>query len=453
MGIHRGANRVAVEDNANAQVASPSSSPLPSSIRANHVAGAIEPEAAIAVWDAVMTAEGPSFFEGYRGDQDLTGPFDDEEKVRMVREAFEVQTANPGGDPTRASRAQVVRETALRLGLIPRLAATRGVSHRNIPPGPIGTMMLLGMEIVAMLEDGRTTEQALDAQPALFLHGRQSPLRGAPAADRAFIRSALVWARSGFPRVVLASHRLAAAMMWIDATRGIESARPPWEAFWISIPNNLVRYHGERGSVDITEGIVHVRPSGAVVGRFGDSTSLGLQVLRPNLAALGNTEGVGRGWAKHHADSAALSDLVDCVEHAGDTVAAATEMLANLVLSVCLDLTAHRPAPRAQRGAAASKVSTRDAATTTDYVIERRAVYVDDPTAEEVNCIAVVRDYVRDPTRARSATTQRIHRAHYQMQVHGPRGSLRRLQLHRAYRQGPEDAPFAVRPHVRRGRS
>ena len=395
-----------------------------------------------------MAAEGPSFVEGYPRDGGRTGAFDDEEKVRMVREVLEVGGPYLDGDPPVVPRGQIIRDAALRLGF----AVPQPRTFRNIPTGSLGTMMMLGVTLVGMLADGRLTEETLDAQPALWFHGTKSPLTGEPTTDRAFVRSLVAWARCGFPRVVLASHRLAASMMWIDATRGLDDVRPPWEAFWISIPNNIVRYESGRSSVDVTEGFVHVRPSGAVIARFGDSASLGLQVLRPSLATLGDTEGIAPDWAQQHADHAILSGLVDCVEPARDTVAAATEMLANLALSVCVDMTAHRHAPRAPRAGKPNESPTTEP-TCTDYVIDRRAVHVGAPGVEDVNCINAVREYVCDPDRRQTATTQRIHRAHYQMQTYGPRSSLRRLQLHRAYRQGPADAPIAVRPHVRGSRS
>lgn len=427
-------------------------STLPSSISAKPSAtrsvSALEPEAAVAIWDAAVAAAGPSFFEGYPRDGGRTGVFDDEEKVRMVCEVLTSDIPDFDGDTPVVPRAQVIRDTARRLGF----AVPQPQTFRNLPAGSLGTMMMLGMTLVGMLADGRLTEETLDAQPALWFHGAKSPLTGDPTTDRAFVRSVVAWARCGFPRVVLASHRLAASMIWIDATRGLEDVRPPWEAFWISIPNNLVRYDSGRGTVDVTEGFVHVRPSGAVIARFGDSASLGLQVLRPSLATLGDTEGIAPDWVKEHADHAILSGLVECVEPARDTVAAATEMLANLVLSVCVDMTAHRPAPRARRMGKPNETPTTEP-TCTDYIIDRRAVHVGDPGVEDVNCINAVREYVCDPDRRQTGTTQRIHRAHYQMQTHGPRSSLRRLQLHRAYRQGPADAPVAVRPHVRGSRS
>lgn len=451
MNILRGPSRSADQDGERVRNG-PSVSTLPSSISARPQAArstsALEPEAAVAIWDDAMAAEGPSIFEGYPRDGGRTGAFVDEEKVRMVSEVLTSNIPDSDGGPRVVSRAQVIHDAACRLGF----AVPQPRTFRDIPTGSLGTMMMLGMTLVGMLEDGRLTEETLDTQPALWFHGAKSPLTGDPTTDRAFVRSVVTWARCGFPRVVLASHRLAASMMWIDATRGLDDVRAPWEAFWISIPNNIVRYDSGRGTVDVTEGFVHVRPSGAVIARFGDSASLGLQVLRPSLAALGSTEGIAPDWVQEHADHAILSGLVECVERARDTVAAATEMLANLVLSVCVDMTAHRPAPRARRTGERNESLTTEPSCT-DYVIDRRAVHVGDPGVEDVNCINAVREYVCDPSRRQTATTQRIHRAHYQMQTYGPRSSLRRLQLHRAYRQGHADAPFAVRPHVRGSRS
>lgn len=410
----------------------------------------LDPATAIAIWNAVIASEGEAFLKGYprRG---RVGPFGDDEKVKFIREAFKTDFRDDARDRIDSSRAQVVRETARRLGLAPpSLNAVTRQPLGDPALGSMATIMLLGMQLASMLASGETTTESLERQPALWFHGVRSPLSGEPALDRVLIGSALAWARNGFPRVVLASHRLAAGMMWIDATRGMDDVRPPWDAFWITLPNNLVRYGGRRGTVDATECFVHVRPSGLVVAHFGDTALLGLKIVRPNLGALGQASRIDPDWTKHHVDGHVLGGLVDRAEPASDSVGAATEMLASLVLSVCVDMTAHRPAPRTPRRSGPKGPPTSGLPASTDYVIERRAVHVHDPNAEDVNCINAVRDYVRDPNRTGTATTQRIHRAHYQMQTHGPRSSLRRLQLHRAYRQGPQDAPVAVRPHVRR---
>lgn len=81
----------------------PSVSTLPSSISAQPEAArsirALKPEAVVAIWDDALAAEGPSFFEGYPRDGGLAGTFDDEEKVRMVREGLENGHPLPGRSP------------------------------------------------------------------------------------------------------------------------------------------------------------------------------------------------------------------------------------------------------------------------------------------------------------------------------------------------------------------
>lgn len=412
---------------------------------------------ALAVWDGVL-AEDPSFFDEYPR-EGRTGSFGDDERVGIVREILTARpedieptviTRSPGDIP----RHRLVRSVAtMVMGVAPGAASTTPSRARRsgaTQETMMDSMMSLGT-LASVLPDD--LDAALDKARERW-SGGIIPVSTDDQVFRSMLDKCRTWARCGFPRVVLGSHRLAASMMWIDATKRIEDLAAPWEAFWISIPNNLVRYIFAGRETEITEGLVHISSTGAVIARFGNSRELFFQLLRPSLAALGRPDEIPNDWADKHADAAILTKLIAAVDPPTDSSTAAAEMLANLVHSVCVDMTAHRPSPRTRRvSGRAEKTAVRDGATTTDYVVERRAVYVDDPGAEEVNCIGVVRDYVCDPTRSRTATTQRIHRAHYQMQVHGPRGSLRRLQLHRAYRQGPDDSPVAVRPHVRRRRS
>lgn len=430
---------------------------LPSSIRAHSglpVPKEISRAMALAVWDGVL-AEDPSFFDEYPR-EGRTGSFGEDERVGIIREILGVRrediepsvTVRPSGD---IRRHQLVRSVAMMvMGVAPRGAMiTPSRAHRSAATSAetmLEAMMSLGTHASALPDD---LDTALDEARERW-SGGVFPVSTDDHVFRSMLDGCRTWARCGFPRVVLGSHRLAASMMWVDATKRIEDLAAPWEAFWISIPNNLVRCVSAGRETDITDGFVHVSSSGAVIAHFGDSREQFFQLLRPSIAALGRPDEIPDDWADRHADAAILTKLVAAVEPPTESGTAAAEMLANLVHSVCVDMTAHRPSPRTRSGGRVGKTAARDGSTTTDYVVERRAVYVDDPDAEEVNCIGVVRDYVRDPTRSRTATTQRIHRAHYQMQVHGPRGSLRRLQLHRAYRQGPEDAPIAVRPHVRR---
>ncbi len=432
--------------------------------RLHYAPGEISPAAALAIWDKIL-AEDASFFDTYPREgkwEGKTGPFDDEEKMETIRE---ILTCSPEhlekqAAQSRWSRYSVVRNSAAEVIGPPR--PPESDTSPKLPAGDARTtreaMMSLGIRARAA-DGGSDLDKALDAARKRSFAGPPTcpptpfPISAHDAIARSTFKACLAWAESGFPRIILGSHRLAASMMWIDATRTLANVSAPWPAFWITIPNNLVRYKGNRGEVEVTEGFVHVLPTGAVVANFGDSAGLFFQLLRPSLAALGQPDQIATDWAEHHADSEILTTLVARVDPPSATVTAAAEMLANLLLSVCVDMTAHRPSPRPARQPASSKRAPKNVGPmTTDYVIEKRAVYVDDPDAEDVNCVGAVRDHVRDPGGARGPTTQRIHRAHYQMQTCGPRSSLRRLQLHRAYRQGSDDAPIAVRPHVRRDR-
>jgi hypothetical protein len=193
---------------------------------------------------------------------------------------------------------------------------------------------------------------------------------------------------------------------------------------WLTFPNTLIRWSEGPDIPDWEVTNVFVSATGGVLVLLAN-TSI------PNVAI----------WAE---SLAVLSDFKD--------QGPAAEMLANLVLGVCVDMTAHRPAPKRAPSAKALRAPARErqgAPPTADYVITSRAVHMADP-GEDVDCTSVVRAYART---GKVPETQRLHRGHHQMQVHGPGLSLRRLQFHRPYWQGPIDGLVAVRPHVRGPRS
>jgi hypothetical protein len=239
----------------------------------------------------------------------------------------------------------------------------------------------------------------------------------------------LEWARYGFPRVQL-DHRIAAEMMWTRTPASVlNELRAPWACFWLEIPTDLIALaDGEGDVIEVTNALLMFEAA-SVTFSYGNKFDL-----------FGT-------WV--------VTSLADCGDFTSQGPAA--EMLANLIVGVCADLAAHRPAPTRRKPPSRRPGRGRGGAPpdTTDYVVIRRAVSVADPTrggecderaeASAADCVKAVRAYVRG-----EQTTQRLHRGHYQMQVYGEKLAQRRLQYHRPYWQGPIDAPIAIRPHHRR---
>ena len=118
------------------------------------------------------------------------------------------------------------------------------------------------------------------------------------------------------------------------------------------------------------------------------------------------------------------------------------ELVARLVLGVCLDVCEHRPSGYSP-GAQLAIKRKRGEPQANSFVVTRNV---------EVDCRPAVRDYIARRETSLSdrspAATQRMHRGHWQLQVHGPHNSLRKRTFHRPYWQGHEDAPVALRDHV-----
>lgn len=242
-------------------------------------------------------------------------------------------------------------------------------------------------------------------------------LEGVKKCFGEYLGFATAWAANGFPRIAIRRHVHAAMLMWTDtAAAAVADARAPWDAFAIAIPNQLLEVRREEANVDITTAFVRVHDSGACWIAAADDAEIYASCMAPSLSDLGASD-------------------------AGDRV---LELVCRLVLGVCLDITEHRPSGYIP-GAKLAVKRRRGEPQTNSFVVTRDV---------DVDCRASVRDYVvgkrvRAESAGRSASPiQRLHRGHWQQQVHGPRNSLRKWKFHRPYWQGDEGGPIALRTHV-----
>lgn len=232
-----------------------------------------------------------------------------------------------------------------------------------------------------------------------------------------YLGFATAWAANGFPRIAIRRHVHAAMLMWTDtAPAAVVEARAPWDAFAIAIPNQLLEVRRGEANADITTAFVRVHDSGECWIAAADETEIYASCVAASLSDLG-------------------------ADDPGDRI---LELVCRLVLGVCLDITEHRPSGYVP-GAKLTVKRRRGEPQTSSFVVTRDV---------EVDCRASVRDYVAgkrvraDAADCSRSPVQRLHRGHWQQQVHGPRNSLRKWKFHRPYWQGDESGPIALRAHV-----
>ncbi len=142
------------------------------------------------------------------------------------------------------------------------------------------------------------------------------------------------WASLGFPRVVVGSHRLASSMMWTETSdSALQGVELPWECFWLTFPNTLIRWSEGPDVPDWEVTNVFVSAAQGVLLLLGSSSLPNVAIWAESLPVLGDFKDQGP----------------------------AAEMLANLVLGVCVDMTAHRPT---QKRAASTRTPARVCAPT-----------------------------------------------------------------------------------------
>lgn len=217
------------------------------------------------------------------------------------------------------------------------------------------------------------------------------------------------WAQSGFPRITL-GHRHAAALMATRTTPSALSEVPaPWQALEIDAPEGLVEMQDITGATrSVTHACVLIAAHDVVMIHFGDHRALISTVHAPSLRDLGSFDG---------------TNPVD-------------EVLARLVLGVCLELVALRPT--AATGFGVRPIERKRGLPLTWTFRLSRDVTID--------CRAAVRDYVRG-LGGTSPVVQSLVRGHWRRQPCGVAGAERKTVFIEPYWRGPEAAPIAVRAH------
>lgn len=292
--------------------------------------------------------------------------------------------------------------------------------------------------VVAMMAAGSFFAERVRAEGASALDRLVGPqhVRGGDLGDvlTRFIRRrrhdwAVAWHNNGYPRVTL-GHRHAASLMSTHTNpESISDARAPWSAFLLDIPYGLIEY-----------------PVKTVCRVEGTETISGTKTLHAALAlVLCDVDRIAEVYI-YGSDGEYRSMLqTDSLEKLGAFKHAdpGTELVARLVLGVCLEMTT--PTYKGARSVGPQPIR-RDPRTG-----EPRTWVFRLSRDVKVDCRDVVRDYCRGVGSASAPSVQCLVRGHWKHQPCGKGSEERKYIFVEPYWRGPEDAPIAMRKHRRHG--
>lgn len=224
------------------------------------------------------------------------------------------------------------------------------------------------------------------------------------------------WAACGFP-LVEPSHRLAASLMStsVPAEHAEEFLAMPWRSFAFVVPSGLI--------LD--------EPCLALAGRAADgrvgmmSFATGMQIgTEPSLVdwnriAFVNADG---DWTDIDVDRAEREAL----------------MFGRLLVGLCAELTAHRPAAPISTQAGKRSGRQREDSLPKIFKLTRNV---------SVDVRQSIRDFI-DGRAAKGPTLRVLVRGHWRLQPCGAGSESRKMIQIEPYWRGDEGAPVAVRSHI-----
>lgn len=264
--------------------------------------------------------------------------------------------------------------------------------------------------------------------------------------SRLMVAGLAKWAAFGFPQYTM-GHRYAAALLVTSATEeALAQVRPPFEAFIIDVPNDLL-FLVKPGTkeLDPIQQIFVVRHENARVAdgwswSYTAYSSIGLSLYRYGVTA----SELLPPWLDETNTTGPFGPPATVSHEVTDYDKQTMALIGRLIINVCLavsDPTKVKPigAGHAQWQSRSSMKGARRAP-----FPSCRTFQVGTPVKHDF------REHVRAFARGERSklSVQSLISGHFKMQPHGPQRSLRKLIWLEPYWRGPEDAPIPLRPHL-----
>lgn len=243
------------------------------------------------------------------------------------------------------------------------------------------------------------------------------------------------WYDQGLPAVQM-GHKYAAALMATNPGKNnLSDVKPPWAAFLINLPNNLLTVYDPAAGrrVNATFILVHhaLFEGKGMRWSYITFTETGITMWR-HAATAKELVCIGLG-ANDYEDYAFLAEGDD----EDDRVA---KVIGRLILGVCMatsgkgrNLKAVGSGHKAHAGASRQ-----------NRPPVQRVFQLGKPI--KLDCRQALKDYIEGTVRS-PLSVQCLVMGHWKRQVHGPQRSLRKWLWIEPYWRGPEDAPILHRPH------
>jgi hypothetical protein len=244
-----------------------------------------------------------------------------------------------------------------------------------------------------------------------------------------------LWCHQGFPQIVM-GHKYAAALMATKLSHDVaEQVRPPWRAFYIEVPRDLLFVDDNLRNQPVTvTGILvasmYHPPSGA-----------------NRWAWVALTESQATLWQHGATTEHMLGELVEGVwEGTGLTEKLETldkrcsTMINRLILNVCLAMSdpANVKAPKDPKPKKKGKHNERVSS-------EPRIRTYQLGTTPRIDCREAVSTYMRTGKTGAALNVQVMVAGHWRNVPYGPKSELRRVQWIEPHWRGPDDAPILVK--------
>jgi hypothetical protein len=245
------------------------------------------------------------------------------------------------------------------------------------------------------------------------------------------------WADAAFPQIEV-GHKYAAALMVTNATADVlERVRPPWPAFVIEVPTDLlmIRDTGKDRDLSLRRLLVTTTrfPDGSNRWSFVGLTDTSLSVWRFGVTTVQLLEPT----VEHALDREELLPLTENDDRV-------LTLAGRLIIATCLAMSDPSNVQEVgighQEHAAARKHGRRFGRPIV------RTFKVGKPIKLDLR--PRIQEYVKSGLGGRKLTVQSLVCGHFKGQHHGPQNSLYKIIWREPFWRGPEEAPILVRPHT-----
>lgn len=259
----------------------------------------------------------------------------------------------------------------------------------------------------------------------------------ASPGDRTSVMNSALWYHQGLNQIVL-GHKMAAALLATKVNpEAIKDVRPPWRAFYLSLPDKMFFAQTMEGG--------QVPVYGVLVAQLVIEDELQWQFVAVTNTSL-------TLW-RHGYTNAMMADdsewdftgtVNPFSEEVADLDSRTVSMLGRLIINVCLamnDPTNIKSQPKeGWHGWGSQPRSNRDKFPKyRTHVLSKETI---------LDCRDVVMEYLRTGKKRGGLTVQTLVSGHYKSQTHGAKNSLRKIIWIEPFWRGPDDAPILSHAHT-----